>query len=39
MCYDEIWLYVFFFMEKVKIDCVSWLVLFNCIELNTVKMI
>lgn len=36
MCYDEIWLHASFFTEKAKID---WLVPFNRIELNTVKMI
>lgn len=39
MCYDEIWLHASFFTEKAKIDCASWLVPFNRIELNTVKMI
>lgn len=39
MCYDEIWLHASFFTEKAKIDCASWLVPFNGIELNTVKMI
>lgn len=37
MCYDEIWLHASFFTEKAKIDCASWLVPFNRIELNTVN--